>query len=196
MFIILDNEKLFCHHHSSACTSHAISSSRAPLPWLSVRKTVSACLREVSLVLSISSGVDKKTDGTGEVRGPCYGWQVCLFGLSLISCFSPLLAPQRLCLWPDLEVTKQRWIKATFHQRVNTTRPTHHSGQLKTYGASVGLLPFSDKNNNWLIYTLIVELGLDTAGGNSTKTNMADTNSTYTYQISVMETEGKTADML
>lgn len=44
---------------------------------------------EVSLVLSISSGGDKKTDGTGEVRGPCYGWQVCLFGLSLISCFPP-----------------------------------------------------------------------------------------------------------
>lgn len=41
-------------------------------------------------------------------------------------------------------------------------RPTHHSGQLKTHGASVGLLPFSDKNNNWLICTRIVELGLDT----------------------------------
>lgn len=61
---------------------------------------------------------------------------------------SPLHAPLRLCLRPDLEVTTQRWIKATFHQRVNTTHPTHHSGQLKTHGASVGLLPFSDKNNN------------------------------------------------
>lgn len=81
----------------------------------------------------------------------------------------PLHAPLRLCLQPDLEVTTQRWIKATFHHRVNTTHPTHHSGQLKTHGASVGLLPFSDKNNNWLICTCIVEPSLDTVGGISTK---------------------------
>ena len=86
---VLDNARLFWHHRSSVPTSHTILSPCAPLPWLSGMKTVSACLREVSLVLSISSGVDKKTDGTGKVRGPCYGWQVCLFGLSLISCFPP-----------------------------------------------------------------------------------------------------------
>lgn len=75
--------------------------SCAALPWLSGRKTVSACQREVSLVLSISSGEDKKTDGTGEVRGPCYGWQVCLFGLSLISRFSlPRPSPTLPIAWP------------------------------------------------------------------------------------------------
>lgn len=91
--------------------------------WLSGGKTASACHREVSLVLSISSGVDKKTDGTGEVRGPCYGWQVCLFGLSLISCFPPLHTLHWLCLQPDLEVTTQRWIKATFHRESTPTAP-------------------------------------------------------------------------
>lgn len=103
----------------------------------------------------------------------------------------PLHAPRRLCLQPDLEVTTQRWIKATFHQRVNTTHPTHHSGQLKTHGASVGLLPFSDKNNNWLICTRIVTPSLDTVGGISTKTNMADNNSKCIYQIKVMEADLK-----
>lgn len=61
---------------------------------------------------------------------------------------SPLRAARRLGLRADLEVTTQKWIKATFHQRVNTTCPTHHSGQLKTHGASVGLLPSFDKYNN------------------------------------------------
>lgn len=89
------------------------------------------------------------------------------------------------CLQPDLEVTMQRWIKATFHQRVNTTHPTHHSGQLKTHGASVGLLPSSHKNNNWLICACIAKLGLDTVEGIFTKTNMAETN--IKYQIQVME---------
>lgn len=42
-------------------------------PYQTGRKTASACQREVSLVPGISGGVDKKTDGTGEVRGPCYG---------------------------------------------------------------------------------------------------------------------------
>lgn len=99
----------------------------------------------------------------------------------------PLHAPRQFCLQPDLEVTKQWWIKATFHHRVNTTQPTHHSGQLKTHGASVGLLPFSDKNNSRLICTHVVALGLDTVGGLSMKTNMADTHSKYKYPIKVIE---------
>lgn len=127
--------------------------SRAAVLRVSVSKPVSGFYREVSLVLSISSGEDKKTDGTGQVRGPCCGWQVCLFGLSQISCSSPPPTLLRLCLQPDLEVTTQRRIKATFQHRVNTIHPTHHSDRLKTHGASVGLLPCSDKNNNGLIYT-------------------------------------------
>lgn len=127
--------------------------TRAAVLTVSVSKPVSGFYREVSLVLSISSGEDKKTDGTGQVRGPCCGWQVCLFGLSQISCSSPPPTLLRLCLQPDLEVTTQRRIKATFQHRVNTIHPTHHSDRLKTHGASVGLLPCSDKNNNGLIYT-------------------------------------------
>lgn len=130
-----------CIYSPQDIVFRAMRISGAVLPYQSGRKTASACQKEVSLVPGISGGVDKKTDGTGEVRGPCYGWQVCLFGLSLISCFPPLHSPLRLCLQPDLEVTTQGWIKATFHRRVNTTRPTHHSAQLKTHGASLGLLP-------------------------------------------------------
>lgn len=163
--------------------------SCATLLWLSGRKTASACQREVSLVLSISSGVDKKTDGTGEVRGPCYGWQVCLFGLSLISCFPPSMAHNDSAYsltwkWPCRDGSRPLFTReSTLPAPLTTQTNSKHMGQVWAY------CPFSDKNNNWLICTHIAEPSLGTVGRILTKTNIANTNSKYTYQIKVMETE-------
>lgn len=175
VFLILDKNSFLCQHNSvSTCYRILYSSPSADLLQLSGRKAVGACQREVSLVLSISSSVDKKTDGTVEVKGPCYGWRVCLFGLSLISCFPPSTA----CTDSAYSLTWKwpRWdgSRPLFTRRVNTNRPARHSGQLKTHGASVGFWPLSDKNNNWLIYTWIVELSADTVGGISIKTYVSD----------------------
>lgn len=49
-----------CLYKSYNAVFLTVCISCATLLWLSGRKTASACQREVSLVLSISSGVDKK----------------------------------------------------------------------------------------------------------------------------------------
>lgn len=116
----------------------------------------SACQREVSLVPGISGGVDKKTDGTGEVRGPCYGWQVCLFGLSLISCFPPStpLSDSAYSLtwkWPRRDGSRPLFTGESTLPSPLTTQPnSKHMGQVWAYYLS------PDKNNNWLICTGIL----------------------------------------
>lgn len=137
----------------------------------------------MSLVLSISSRVDKKTDGTREVRGLCYGWQVCLFGLSLISCFPPPHPELTLpTVWPGsdhAEMDQGHFSprKSTLTAPLTTQANSKHMGQVWAY------YPFSDKNNNWLICSCIAELSVKTVGGILAKINMADSNSKYTYQV-------------
>lgn len=144
VFLISFKNGFFCQHNSvPKCYMILYSSPSAYLLQLSGRKTVGACQREVSLVLSISSGVDKKTDGTAEVRGPCYSWRVCLFGLSLISCFplSSRCADSAYSLtwkWP-----RQDGSRPLFSRRVNINCPARYSEQLKTHGASEGFWPLS-----------------------------------------------------
>lgn len=126
--------------------------------WLSGGKTASACQREVSLVLSISSGVDKKTDGTGEVRGPCYGWQVCLFGLSLISCFPPSTpctdsAFSLTWKWPRRGGSRPLFTESQHQPLHSPLRSTQN-----TRGDCGRLYHRSDMSNNWLICTHMVEL--------------------------------------
>lgn len=128
----------------------------AALLWLSGRKTVSACQREVSLVLGISSGVDKKTDGTGEVRGPCYGWQVCLFGLSLISCFPPPRpSPTLPTVWPGSDhvgTDQGHFSPESQHNPPHSPlRPIQN-----TWGKFGRITSPWASNNNWLICTRIL----------------------------------------
>lgn len=141
MFIISDNEKLLALLHDIIFLTVCISC--AVLLWLSGKKTGSACRREVSLVLSISSRVDKKTDGTGEVRGPCYGWQVCLFGLSLISCFPPSmpLADSAYSLtwkWPRRDGSRPLFTRESTPPAPLTTQSnSKHMGQVWAYYPSL-----------------------------------------------------------
>lgn len=141
---IQHNEAFFapaelCLYKPSDIVFLTLCVSCAALPWLSGRKTVSACQREVSLVLSISCGVDKKTDGTGEVRGPCYGWQVCLFGLSLISCFPPLqvLADSAYSVtwkWPRRDGSRPLFTReSTLPDPLSTQANSKHMGQVRPY---------------------------------------------------------------